>query len=199
METLYRTRDVRRRRAPVGEALAPARPTGPRRRPRPGFYVEELLDVVGPDGSVVGVDASPEMLAAAAASLCGPSQRPSSKAMRPRRPSTRRASTPRCACRCSSTSPTHGRAQRRCIARCVPAGASWCGTSTGCTVSWHSEDPERMERVLRAWDAHLTHPSLPRTLGARLRAAGFTRVGAEGHLFATTALGPRGIRDRECC
>jgi hypothetical protein len=47
-----------------------------------------------------------------------------------------------------------------------------------------------MERVLRAWDAHLTHPSLPRTLGARLRAAGFAQVGAEGHVFATTALDP---------
>ena len=51
-------------------------------------------------------------------------------------------------------------------------------------------DPERMDRVLRARDAHLTHPSLPRTLAARLRAAGFAQVGAEGHVFATTALDP---------
>ena len=47
-----------------------------------------------------------------------------------------------------------------------------------------------MQGVLRAWDAHLTHPSLPRTLGARLRAAGFAQVSAEGHVFATTALDP---------
>jgi SAM-dependent methyltransferase len=58
------------------------------------------------------------------------------------------------------------------------------------TLSWHSEDPERMARVLRAWDEHLTHPSLPRTLAARLRAAGFEQVGAEGHVFATTTLDP---------
>ena len=25
------------------------------------------------------------------------------------------------------------------------------------TVTWHSEDPERMARVLRAWDEHLTN------------------------------------------
>jgi ubiquinone/menaquinone biosynthesis C-methylase UbiE len=37
------------------------------------------------------------------------------------------------------------------------------------TVSWHSADP-----------------SLPRTLAARLRAAGFGDVRAEGHTFATT-------------
>jgi len=54
------------------------------------------------------------------------------------------------------------------------------------TVSWHSADPERMDRVLRAWDEHLTHPSLPRSLTARLRAAGFGQIRAEGHVFATT-------------
>ena len=58
------------------------------------------------------------------------------------------------------------------------------------TLSWHSRDPERMARVLRAWDRHLTHPALPRTLAAALRAAGFTDVRAEPHGFATLALDP---------
>jgi SAM-dependent methyltransferase len=58
------------------------------------------------------------------------------------------------------------------------------------TLSWHSRDPERMARVLRAWDRHLTHPALPRTLAAQLRAAGFGDVRAEPHAFATTALDP---------
>jgi arsenite methyltransferase len=53
------------------------------------------------------------------------------------------------------------------------------------TVSWHSEDPDRMARILAAWDAHLAHPSLPRTLSASLRAAGFADVRMEGHAFAT--------------
>lgn len=42
-----------------------------------------------------------------------------------------------------------------------------------------------MERVLRAWDAHLAYPALPRTLAARLRSAGFENIGVEGHTFAT--------------
>ena len=54
------------------------------------------------------------------------------------------------------------------------------------TLSWHTSDVDRMERVLRAWDTHLTHPSLPRTLATRLREAGFGEVRAEGHTFATT-------------
>jgi hypothetical protein len=45
-----------------------------------------------------------------------------------------------------------------------------------------------MDRVLRAFDAHLAHPSLPRTLAAQLRSAGFDGVGAEGHSFASTEL-----------
>jgi arsenite methyltransferase len=58
------------------------------------------------------------------------------------------------------------------------------------TVSWPSTDPARMTRVLAAWDGHLADPSLPRTLAARLRAAGFIDVAAEGHTFATTELTP---------
>jgi arsenite methyltransferase len=56
------------------------------------------------------------------------------------------------------------------------------------TVSWHASDAAAMERALLAWDEHLAHPALPRTLAARLRSAGFEDVEAEGHVFATTAL-----------
>ena len=56
------------------------------------------------------------------------------------------------------------------------------------TLSWHSADPARMQRMLRAWDRHLAHPALPRTLAAALRAAGFTEIRAEGHAFTTTEL-----------
>ena len=67
LEVVYGTRDVRRRRAMVHEALG-AMP-GERILDigcGPGFYVAELLDQVGPGGSVVGVDASAPMLAIAA-------------------------------------------------------------------------------------------------------------------------------------
>jgi hypothetical protein len=39
---------------------------------------------------------------------------------------------------------------------------------------WHSSDPERMRRVIEAWDTHCPHPRLPRTLARRLRTAGFS-------------------------
>jgi arsenite methyltransferase len=66
LEALYGTEDVLRRRRLVREALA----VNPGESVLDagcgsGFYVTELLDDVGGDGSVVGVDRSREMLAAA--------------------------------------------------------------------------------------------------------------------------------------
>jgi hypothetical protein len=40
-----------------------------------------------------------------------------------------------------------------------------------------------MDRVMHAWDEHLVHPSLPRTLAKQMREAGFSDVRVEGHAF----------------
>jgi SAM-dependent methyltransferase len=53
------------------------------------------------------------------------------------------------------------------------------------TVTWHSSDPALTEQILKAWDHHLAHPSLPRSLAPRLRDAGFEAVEATGHVFST--------------
>jgi arsenite methyltransferase len=57
-------------------------------------------------------------------------------------------------------------------------------------VSLHTTQLARTERILRAWDGHLAHPSLPQTLTAQVRAAGFDDVKLEGHAFATNAFDP---------
>ncbi len=41
------------------------------------------------------------------------------------------------------------------------------------SIVWHSSDPERMQRVLTAWDEHLVDPYLPRRLNRLLEDAGF--------------------------
>jgi hypothetical protein len=58
------------------------------------------------------------------------------------------------------------------------------------TVSWHSADLDRMTRVLKAWDEHLAHPSLPRTLAPAMRSVGFQDVEARAHSFAAAHLDP---------
>jgi arsenite methyltransferase len=140
LEELYRTRDVLRRRRLVREALR----AGPGERVLdvgcgPGFYLAELLEQVGPTGSVTGVDASPQTLA---------------------------------------------------LARRRTDGAGdvrlHLADATALPVPDAAFDAAHMDRVLRAWDGHLAHPSLPRTLAPRLRAVGFTDVQVEGHTFATT-------------
>jgi arsenite methyltransferase len=59
LEVIYQARDLMRRRGLVRKAL------GPQPGERiidigcgPGFYVAELLDDVGPDGAVMGLDAA---------------------------------------------------------------------------------------------------------------------------------------------
>ena len=67
LEALYGTRDVLRRRRLVRDALGVA--AGERIIDvgcGPGFYVAELLEHVGSEGSVVGIDSSRPMLAGAA-------------------------------------------------------------------------------------------------------------------------------------
>jgi arsenite methyltransferase len=75
-EAVYRTRDVLRRRQLVRDALAAA----PGQRILDvgcgaGFYAVELLERVGAEGSVAGVDNSPQMLAVANGRCQGARQR----------------------------------------------------------------------------------------------------------------------------
>ena len=183
METLYRTRDVRRRRAPVGEALA-AR-AGERVLDvgcGPGFYVEELLEVVGPDGSVVGVDASPEMLAAAAARCARHANVAFHQGDATALPVDDASFDAALCVQVLEYVADATAALARCIERCVRAGASWCGTSTGRRSRWHSEDPARMERVLRA---------LGRAPHAPVAAAHARGAAAGRRLLARRRRGPR--------
>ena len=67
LEVHYGARDVLRRRQLVRDALGAS--AGERVMDvgcGPGFYVAELLEQVGSDGSVVGLDSSEPMLAIAA-------------------------------------------------------------------------------------------------------------------------------------
>jgi arsenite methyltransferase len=186
MEVIYRQRDILRRRALVHEALGAG--AGDRVLDAgcgPGFYVAETLERVGPEGSVVGVDLSEPMLALSAKRCEGHSNvefhqgevtaLPVGDADFDRALSVQVleyvADIPAAL------------AELRRVLR--PGGRVLIWDVDWATVSWHSEDPARMERFLTAWDEHLSDPSLPRTLSARLREAGFEDVRMEGHSFAT--------------
>ncbi|MGH2741317.1 MAG: methyltransferase domain-containing protein [Thermoleophilaceae bacterium] len=189
LEVLYRSRDVLRRRKLVYDALGAV----PGERILdvgcgPGFYTRELLDQVDPDGAVAGVDSSPQMLAVAERRCEGRENVTFHEGDATALP-VDSESFDRALCvqvleyveDAAATLTEMHRALR-------PGGRVVIWDVDWATVSWHTEDPERMARILAAWDEHLAHPSLPRTLSGSLRAAGFEDVRMDAHAFATAEL-----------
>ncbi len=186
MEVVYSQRDILRRRALVHEALGAA--PGDRVLDAgcgPGFYVAETLERVGPEGSVVGIDASGPMLALSAKRCEGHAnvefREGDVTAMPVADADFDRALSVQVLEYVDDIPTALGELFR--VLR--PGGRVLIWDVDWSTVSWHSRDPARMERFLRSWDDHLSDPSLPRTLSAQLRAAGFENVEMQGHAFAT--------------
>jgi arsenite methyltransferase len=191
LERLYATRDVLRRRALVHAAL------GVQKGDRvldvgcgPGFYVAELLDTVGPEGVVAGVDRSRDMLAVAARRTAGKANVGFHEAGATGLPfedeSFDRALSVQ-VFEYVEDVPGALREVRRVLR---PGGRLVLWDVDWGTVSWHAVDRDLMSHVLAAFDKHLVHPSLPRTLSAQLRDAGFENVEMEAHAFATNELSP---------
>ena len=191
LNRLYATRDVLRRRELVRAAL------GARSGDRildmgcgPGFYVIELLEAVGREGSVVGVDSSADMLTVAAKRAAGHDNVEFHEADATSLP-VPDASFERAVCvqvlEYVRDVPTALREMYRVLR---PGGRMLVWDVDWATVSWYAIDRRLLRRMLAAWDKHLTHRSLPQTLAARLRNAGFRDVRMDAHTFATTELIP---------
>jgi arsenite methyltransferase len=191
IETLYRIADAERRRGIVREALGAA--PGERLLDvgcGPGFYCFELLDDVGPEGSVVGVDSSPAMLALAARRCAGHENVEFHEADATSLPVEDAGFDAAVCVQVLEYLPdaSVGLAEMHRALR--PGGRVVVWDVDWTTLSVHSEDPERSERVLEAWDEHLADPAVPRTLARRLRDVGFEDVGMKGHAFAATEFDP---------
>jgi SAM-dependent methyltransferase len=191
LERLYATRDVLRRRALVRAALD-AQP-GDRVLDLgcgPGFYVKELLEAVGPTGSVVGVDRSPDMLAVAARRVEGMSNVELHEGAATALPVADESFDRVLSVQVFEYVEDVLAALREVRRVLRPGGRLVLWDVDWGTVSWHASDRDLMHRALAAFDKHLVHPSLPRTLSARLRSAGFEEVEMQAHAFATNELSP---------
>jgi ubiquinone/menaquinone biosynthesis C-methylase UbiE len=191
LEVVYGSRDIRRRRALVREALG-ARPgesvidvgCGP------GFYVAELLEEVGAEGSVLGVDAAEAMLAIAVKRCEGRSNAAFEQADATALPAADASFDRAVSVQVMEYVPDVAAALAEMHRVLRPGGRAVIWDVDWRTLSWHSSDAERMERAQRAWDKHLFHPALPQRLSALLAAAGFEDVAMEGHVFATNWMDP---------
>jgi len=191
LEALYRIGDAVRRRRLVRAALAAT--VGERILDvgcGPGFYCAELLEEVGPAGSIVGLDSSPQMLAMAARRCAGRDQVEFREADATSLP-VQDASFDGAVCvQVLEYVPVVAAGLSELYRALRPGGRVVIWDVDWATVSWHSADPARMDRVLGAWDEHLAHRSLPRTLAAAMRSAGFENVEMEAHSFATSEFDP---------
>ena len=186
MEVVYSRRDLLRRRALVHEALG-AEP-GERVLDAgcgPGFYVSEIVERVGPEGMVVGVDTSTPMLTLAAKRCEGHANVSFAEGDVTVLPVADADFDRALSVQVLEYIADIPAALAELLRVLRPGGRVLIWDVDWTTVSWHSDDPRRMERVLRAWDEHLADPSLPRTLSARMREAGFEDVDMQGHAFAT--------------
>jgi ubiquinone/menaquinone biosynthesis C-methylase UbiE len=186
MEVLYSSGDFLRRRALVLEALA-AKP-GERILDvgcGPGFYLDEILEYVGSAGPVVGIDPSAEMLAVAAKRVEGRGAAELHEADAISLPLENAYFDGAISVQTLEYVDDATRALSEMYRVLRPGGRVVIWDVDWGTVSWQSSDPERMRRVLNAWDEHLAHPSLPRTLSSRVRSAGFVDVRFDGHVFTT--------------
>jgi arsenite methyltransferase len=191
MEVLYRSRDYVRRRQLVYAALgaAPGHDVldvgcGP------GFYTAELLDVVGDAGSLTAVDVSPAMLAIAERRCAGHPNVEFHRAGATALPVADAAFDRAVCVQVLEYVPDADAALAELARALRPGGRAVVWDTDWATLSIHSADPTRMQRTLAAWDRHLHDPSLPRTLAARMRRAGFADVTMTAHAFATTTFSP---------
>jgi len=139
----------------------------------PGFLATALAEATGPTGKVVGVDISKQMVerAASKATQSWLSYHVADAAALPFENesfdvvvSTQVAEyVPDIEAFCSE------------VYRVLkPNGRALILATDWDAVCWHSEDPERMERILRAFAPHCADSRLPRTLAARLRKSGLS-------------------------
>ena len=191
LEVIYGTRDVVRRRGLVHDAIAAA----PGERILdvgcgPGFYVAELLERVGPDGHVTGIDTSAPMLAIAARRVEGHENVELVDAPATALPFDSGAFDGAISVQVLEYVDDVGLALAELHRVLRPGGRLVVWDVDWETVSMHSADPQRMRRVLDAWDRHLVHRSLPATLARSLGEAGFVDVSLEGHSFTTGEFTP---------
>ena len=191
VETLYKIHDAARRRELVRKALGAV--LGDRILDAgcgPGFYCLELSEVVGSSGSVVGVDNSPAMLQLARARCAGRDNVELLEGEATALP-VESGTFDGAVCVQVLEYVSDVDAALLELRRALrPGGRAVVWDVDWATGSIYSRDAALTTRVLRAWDEHLAHPSLPRTLGAHLRAAGFEDVRMDAHAFAASGGDP---------
>lgn len=177
LEAVYLTPDVIEQRERVVALLAPQ--TGERALDigcGPGLTTEGLAHAVGVSGAVLGIDIAQPMLSIAARRCAELPQ------VRFERCDVNALPIPEMAFDVALASQVYEYVADidgalRELARVIRPGGRVVLVDTDWeSAVWASGDDARMRRVLEAWNEHIPHPQLPRTLKRRMEAAGFRNV-----------------------
>jgi arsenite methyltransferase len=136
----------------------------------PGFLAAEMAAEVGPDGSVHGVDPSESMLAIARRRETSVQYTTGDALALPYPDETFDVVVATQVYEYVADMPLALREAQRVLR---PGGRLLVLDTDWDSMVWHSSDPERMRRVLRAYDEHAADPYLPRKLPRLLADAGF--------------------------
>ncbi len=190
-EANYATPDISNTRTAVFRAAAPR--GGERCLDvgcGPGYLTRELALAVGPDGGVLGVDVSDSMLALAQQRCAGLSQVTLANVDARKLPVDDEALDLACAMQVYCYVKELDEALTE-LHRAVKRGGRVIIMDTDMSgIVWESRNRARMEKVLRAYDAHAAWPDLPRILPQRLKKAGFELSRCEALPFVTTGYHP---------
>jgi ubiquinone/menaquinone biosynthesis C-methylase UbiE len=177
LEAVYLTPDVVEQRERVMALLAPqagehALDIGC----GPGLTTQALAQAVGAQGSVLGVDIAPAMLALAQRRCASQPTVSFGMADVTQLPYADGSFDMALASQVYEYVDDVDHALRE-LARVIkPGGRAVLVDTDWESAVWASHDDVRMRRVLETWNEHIPHPQLPRTLVRRLWQAGFTEV-----------------------
>jgi arsenite methyltransferase len=138
----------------------------------PGFLCESMSEIVGPNGAVVGVDISADLVG-----LCNRREHPtwlSYKVGDATKLNQTDASFDVVVCTqvaeyISDVDSVLSEAFRV----LKPSGRTLFLATDWDALVWFSDDPIRMAAVMKSWETHCAHPRLPRSIAYRLKNAGF--------------------------
>lgn len=139
----------------------------------PGFLVAEMADDVGEGGRVEGVDIAPAMLALAEARCADKPQVSLQEAGATDLPFEATSFDAAVTVQVFEYVEDIDKALSEMMRVLKPGGRALVIDSDMGSIILNTADHPRMARVLEAWNEHMAHPYLPRTLARRMKAAGF--------------------------
>ena len=158
-----------------------------------GMMTEELARAVGPDGEVVGIDPSPDMREDAkerCANIQNVRILDGAGGSIPVKDGSLDAAI---SLQVFEYLPDIPGTLKDLATKLRPRARVVIGDMQWGTLSWASDDPDRMHRMCRAWEAHVVEPDVPALLPSTLQECGFDLIEMRALPFSAITLRPDGL------